>query len=125
VGACDAQLGCVAQPLGDGTPCSDSLFCTVNDTCTSGACGGEPNICAAPGDVCLMGTCNELTDSCTATPGPDGVACNDSNLCTAGETCNGGACNSGAPANQTTAARSRARATTPRRRSRTRSRPRP
>ncbi len=100
IGVCDPQFGCVQQPMNDGAACDDGLYCTVNDTCTNGSCGGQPNTCAAPGDVCLIGTCDEASNSCVAVPGPNGIACNDNNLCTVNEACNNGVCTNGAPANQ-------------------------
>ncbi len=100
VGTCDPQLGCVAMPQNDGTPCNDMLFCTIGDTCQGGTCVGAPNTCAAPGDVCMIGSCNENTDTCVAVPGNDGGACDDGNSCTSGETCASGSCVGGVPANQ-------------------------
>jgi hypothetical protein len=100
VGVCDPQLGCVAQPLNDGTPCDDGFYCTIDEHCTNGTCGaGLPNTCAAPGDVCLIGSCNEAQDTCVAVPGNNGGACNDGSSCTTGETCSNGVCGGGSPAN--------------------------
>ena len=98
-GTCDPQLGCVAEPLNDGTPCDDGFFCTVNDVCGNAVCAGVPNTCAAPGDVCMVGTCDEVANTCVAVPGNNGGACNDGNPCTANETCSNGACVGGVPAN--------------------------
>lgn len=100
VGVCDPQLGCVIQSMNDGTSCDDGLFCTISDTCSGGVCGGAPNPCAPPGDVCLVGSCNENLSMCTSVPGNNGGACNDGNLCSAGETCSNGVCGGGGPANQ-------------------------
>lgn len=100
VGVCDSQIGCVAMPQNDGTPCDDGLYCTITDACSSGICSGVPNTCAPPGDICLIGTCDENTNSCVAVPGNNGLACNDGSTCTAGEQCQNGACGMGAPANQ-------------------------
>lgn len=99
-GVCDPAVGCKAAPANEGGSCSDNLYCTINDKCSSGSCGGEPNTCAAPGDVCMIGACNESTDTCVAVPGNDGAGCNDGNDCTAGETCSNGACLGGQPANE-------------------------
>lgn len=100
IGVCDPQKGCVQQPAPDGTACNDGLYCMINEVCMGGLCAGQPNSCAAPGDVCLVGSCNEAQDQCTTVPGPNGIQCDDGNLCTMSETCNGGVCNGGAPANQ-------------------------
>lgn len=99
-GACDPVNGCLAVPSNENGPCNDALYCTIQDKCTAGSCGGIPNTCAAPGDVCMIGSCNEATDTCVSVPGNDGAACNDSNSCTAGETCAAGLCVGGMPANQ-------------------------
>jgi hypothetical protein len=100
VGVCDPQLGCKTMPVGDGSPCDDGLFCTIADTCNGGACAGAPNPCAPPNNPCLIGTCNELMQTCVAVPGNNGSACDDGNLCTSGETCSAGQCGAGAPANE-------------------------
>jgi hypothetical protein len=60
-------------PSKDGTKCDDGLYCTVNDVCKGGQCGGDPNTCAPPGDVCLIGTCDEGQKKCVAVPGNDGA----------------------------------------------------
>jgi hypothetical protein len=99
IGVCDPALGCLVKPQNDGTPCDDNLYCTVDDTCTAGQCSGIPNTCAAPGNICMIGSCNEAAKSCVAVPGNDGMQCDDGNLCTMGETCSNGSCKNGAAAN--------------------------
>ncbi len=99
VGVCDPKLGCLPTPKNDGAACDDGLYCTVDDSCTKGACGGVPNTCAAPGDVCMIGTCDEVAKSCVAIPGNDGKPCDDQNACTKSETCSGGTCGGGVAAN--------------------------
>src|SRR5262249_59496402 len=97
MGVCDPQSGCMVQPKNDGTPCDDGLYCTINDKCMGGACKGQPNTCAAPGDVCMIGNCDEVLKKCTAVPGNDGAPCDDKNACTTGETCSAGKCGGGVP----------------------------
>jgi len=62
--SCDAATGCLAggPDLPDTSACDDSLVCTVDDECTSGACGGRtltPADCddsdAATSDFCVEG----------------------------------------------------------------------
>jgi len=73
VGVCDeANDVCVAQPKPDGTVCDDGLYCTVNDACTGGVCGGAPRDCSALSDQCNVGVCDEANDVCVAQPKPDG-----------------------------------------------------
>ena len=98
-GVCDSGLGCIIQPLADGAACNDNLFCTVVDVCTNGQCKGQPNNCAAPGNTCMIGTCNEAQKSCVAVPGNNGTMCDDQNPCTEGSTCSSGNCIGGQPAN--------------------------
>ena len=100
VGSCDPQLGCVAEPKNDGDPCEDGFFCTVGDSCQGGICGGDPNPCVAPGETCLVASCDENADTCVAVPGNEGGSCDDGSACTSGETCSNGTCGGGAPANQ-------------------------
>jgi hypothetical protein len=99
-GVCDPVLGCVAKPKNDGAACDDGLYCTVNDVCKAGACSGAPNTCAPPGNVCMIGTCNEAQKSCVAVPGNNGNACSDGNPCHVSATCSNGNCLGGVPGNQ-------------------------
>src|SRR5262249_15504766 len=60
-GTCDPANGSCSTPnQPDGSACDDGLFCTVNDTCTAGACGGAARDCSAFADQCHEGTCNEI-----------------------------------------------------------------
>jgi hypothetical protein len=78
--------------LFDGTPCDDGMFCTVNDSCTGGACGGSGRDCSSAGNQCNAGVCNELLDTCEARPVEDGTSCNDGMFCNGVETCIAGEC---------------------------------
>ena len=91
---------CISIPTAEGLPCDDFQFCTINDKCSQGSCAGSPNPCAPPQNVCMIGVCNEALDTCTASPGNNGSACEDQNPCTSGETCSNGQCLGGQPANQ-------------------------
>lgn len=100
IGYCDPQAGCQKMVMSDGSPCNDFKFCTVQDQCVGGVCKGYPNTCgAAINDPCKTGVCNELQKTCVAVAGNDGAACDDNNLCTAGEACSAGKCVGGMPAN--------------------------
>lgn len=99
VGACDPEVGCYAKPANEGFTCSDGLFCTVQEKCQAGQCGGGiANPCAPPGG-CYIASCDEGSDQCTAIPGNDGQPCDDLSACTEGTTCLNGACINGAPSN--------------------------
>lgn len=58
----------------NGTTCNDGLFCTVNDTCTSGVCGGSPRNCSDPLE-CTNDSCDEVNDVCLNVPKTTGTAC--------------------------------------------------
>ena len=92
-GVCDPRTGaCSNPPKADGAPCNDGLFCTVNDTCTSGVCGGAPRNCATAADQCNNAVCNEAADRCDPVPKADGTSCNDGNTCTRTDSCRAGTC---------------------------------
>jgi cysteine-rich repeat protein len=73
-------------------PCDDGQFCTVNDTCGGGACGGTPRDCSLATDQCNLGVCNEVSDLCVPQPVANGAPCTDGDACTQTDTCQGGAC---------------------------------
>ena len=94
------KLGsCTTVPKNDGQSCNDFKFCTTNDHCQGGACSGDPNPCAPPSNACLIGVCNENSQSCIVTVGNDGSPCDDGNLCTGADKCSAGQCLAGLPAN--------------------------
>ena len=97
-GAC-AQGVCKSGPGNEGATCDDFLFCTVNDHCIVGACGGDPNTCG-PANGCFVFQCNEGLQTCPSVAGNDGAPCDDGNTCTAGTTCASGVCATGTPANE-------------------------
>jgi hypothetical protein len=67
------------------------MFCTENDVCTAGTCGGDALDC--PGDQCNDGFCDEANDTCAFDPAPfQGSACEDGQFCSVGEFCNAGTC---------------------------------
>lgn len=87
---CDGQGLC--QHINNTAPCDDGHFCTVNDTCQAGTCQpGTPRDCAPAADQCTDGVCDEANDRC-GTPKVDGTACNDGDLCTESDRCDGGVC---------------------------------
>ena len=107
VNVCNPATGdCVTQNAPNGTVCEDGNLCTVGDTCQSGRCqAGSPKTCPASTDPCKVNVCVPATGLCVTQNGPNGVPCNDNNLCTTGETCNNGTCQGGTqktcPAGQT------------------------
>lgn len=97
-GACNAGIcddaadSCVAQPVSDGTDCTDSLFCTVGETCMAGACNTMPRDCSAEDNDCNDGVCDEATGACVPQPVTDGTTCDDGVNCTESDECLLGNC---------------------------------
>ena len=85
--ACDPQQGCVEEPVADKTTCNDNLYCTVNDQCTAGKCGGAPRDCTSGAAVCQVASCNDVTNTCVYTDEPTGTACDDGDACTQDDRC--------------------------------------
>ena len=92
------QDGCVAAsglctfvPL-TGVACDDGNFCTIFDMCGLGLCISGPIRDCSDTDPCTLDTCDSVSGACLHSPGPDGMACNDGELCTAGDKCAGGVC---------------------------------
>ena len=82
--ACDPASGeCVAEAAEDGTPCSDSDLCTLDDRCAAGVCGGEDRNCS-DGNPCTLDVC-DVDGGCVhqSFVGP----CDDGDPCTKGEVC--------------------------------------
>jgi len=75
---------CSNSSVADGTLCDDGKFCTVNDRCTAGACGGEVRDCS-DGVACTQDSCDESADTCENTADhsycSDGLYCNGLEYC--------------------------------------------
>ncbi|MFN2426117.1 MAG: hypothetical protein ABR587_06685, partial [Candidatus Binatia bacterium] len=78
----------------DGTTCSDGLFCTINDSCSAGTCGGDVNTCD-DGEACTADSCSENKNKCEYSNAANGTSCDDGSACTTDETCTGGVCGGG------------------------------
>jgi alpha-tubulin suppressor-like RCC1 family protein len=89
---------CVHTAVANGTTCSDGNACTRTDSCQSGTCVGSNPVTCTASDAChLTGTCNTATGLCTNPEAPVGTPCSDSNVCTVGDVCMSGQCQSGNP----------------------------
>lgn len=89
--ACDAVGGkCIATPS-SGAKCDDGSLCTVEDTCASGKCTGAAKTCT-DGNGCFTSQCDTATGDCKTSKTYEGQPCDDSNVCTQGDTCVGNAC---------------------------------
>jgi len=82
---------CQLEP--DGQACDDGRFCTLNSTCSQGACvGGTPRDCA-DANSCTADRCDEPSAQCVHDAAIlDGTACDDGNACTQRDACAGGSC---------------------------------
>ena len=100
VDACDAEtLECVSDATAaTGQACdADGDGCTSDDTCLAGVCSpGPPATCEDPSGGCLAMTCTStgpVTFECGGVPLPKATACQDGNICTIDDLCDGeGAC---------------------------------
>ncbi|MGB0591606.1 MAG: hypothetical protein ACPGU1_18175 [Myxococcota bacterium] len=87
---CDLPSGlCLTVNFPDGASCDDGLGCTTEDACLGGACVGSERLCLDD-NPCTAGTCDEASDACVFTPVE--APCDDGQLCTLDDRCEGGAC---------------------------------
>ena len=91
---CDEQIGCYTHFQPAGTPCSDGNLCNGDEVCDGAyAClPGAPVVCGALDQCHAAGACDPASGACSNPAKPDGTTCNDSDLCTTGESCVAGAC---------------------------------
>ncbi len=85
--ACEQDEDCADQD--DGNACNGVLVCVDNE------CVIEPGSvveCAGQVGPCLENVCDPETGNCLDKWIANGTACNDSNACTANETCQQGSC---------------------------------
>ncbi len=85
----------IFTPVADGEPCDDGQVCTLDDACQSGVCLGDPIDCSTAGDQCNTAACdtNGVEPNCDIlAPVPDGLLCDDDNVCTLDDACQSGAC---------------------------------
>ncbi|NUN16022.1 MAG: hypothetical protein HUU55_20535, partial [Myxococcales bacterium] len=87
--SCDPVTGCENIPTPG--PCSDGDLCTTGDTCIAGSCVGTAVTCSDDNDVCTTDICDAATGLC-GVPAPDGLPCDDQDVCTLPDTCQNGFC---------------------------------
>ncbi len=91
VEACDAQKGgCVYGPAA--VLCNDGVACTSADACKNGVCAGKPD--CDDKQACTTDVCDLKTGACSFLALAP-TACDDGNVCTAGEACAAGKCTGG------------------------------
>lgn len=89
--ACLPATGCT-QTDDDNVPCDDDNPCTLGDTCASGACeAGAAKECKS-GQDCIAAVCSLVTGKCGFSNAPTGKGCDDDDLCTKADSCDGGLC---------------------------------
>ncbi|MBI5505584.1 MAG: hypothetical protein HY899_12350 [Deltaproteobacteria bacterium] len=92
-GVCNEdQDACATQPANEAGSCDDGNFCTVDDTCNAGLCGGGARDCSALDGECVVGVCNEAGDTCATQARPGGTQCDDGDACTSDDQCDAGVC---------------------------------
>jgi hypothetical protein len=97
-GTCVSATGVCTQPAKtDGSKCDDSNACTLSDTCQGGACkSGTPKTCTLLGPCYKLGVCDTKSGECSNPFADTTTTCDDGNLCTASDKCDGkGSCSSG------------------------------
>lgn len=88
---CDIyQHTCRTQPKMNGSSCSDSNACTINNVCNKGVCTGKTLTCAVDNE-CRTGFCQNGV-GCMYQNKPNGFSCNDRNPCTSQDECYNGLC---------------------------------
>ena len=76
----------------NGTACNDGNACTTVDRCDKGLCvGSSPVVCPSTGNACVKSFCDPNDGQCLKAVA-NGVACDDGNPSTTGETCVAGNC---------------------------------
>ncbi len=94
---CDANLGCVATNVADGTKCSITANCgAAGQQCKAGKCVATTKKCD-DGKPCTNDICNS-NGSCKYTNVAAGTSCGDMDVCNGEEVCNSsGTCGTGTP----------------------------
>ena len=89
---CDGKGGCKKTFYSSLVACNDSVACTKNDHCDGkGGCGGTLYSCT-PSQCQTTATCDGK-GGCIASSKAKGTACDDGNLCTWNDACDGaGSC---------------------------------
>ena len=89
---CNPQTGCAFVPNAD--QCDDQNQCTLGDQCANGWCMPGPAMECDDASLCTTDVCTP-EDGCTFTNNQ--VPCNDENMCTVNDACEGGECQGGDP----------------------------
>jgi MYXO-CTERM domain-containing protein len=82
--ACDAMTGCTHTPANQGGTCVDGNPCTSGDVCNAGVCAGTAVPCVALDECHQVGTCDDMSGTCSDPRKPDGAPCGTSGECMGG-----------------------------------------
>jgi hypothetical protein len=74
---CDTAASVTSWSSKDGAACDDGAFCTVNDTCSGGACAGTARVCADEIACNGVEACDEAGDACA----PGAPTCDTNEIC--------------------------------------------
>jgi hypothetical protein len=100
---CECMTDADCVPLDDGNACNGTLSCdTAKLPHLCKVAEGTVVSCpkpAGPDAACLQSDCDPLTGNCDLLPANEGAWCDDSEVCTAGDHCQGGKCVPGATVN--------------------------
>lgn len=91
--ACGATGGCTNTP-DDALPCEDASACSAGDFCAGGVCMPGPGDGCAESDPCVAVTCGDDGLTCELAL-LNGTGCDDGDVCTTTDTCQGGLCRAG------------------------------
>jgi hypothetical protein len=100
---CDCTVDADCGKFDDGDPCTGTLLCNQNslpyqcqvDPATVVKCDPPEG----PDAFCLASICNPESGTCETVSEHQGLACDDNDACTVGESCQDGACIGGVPTN--------------------------
>lgn len=94
IGTCNTSTGVCSNPIkSNGSNCNDGNACTQTDTCQSGSCtGNNPVTCTALDNCHNVGTCNTSTGICSNPIKTNGTSCSNGLYCDGAETCQNGVC---------------------------------
>src|SRR6185369_15500390 len=86
--SCDPSLGCRNAPIADGSSCTDFNVCNGVESCIQGLCRSNGSLNCNDLNLCTTDSCNPAL-GCQNPAAPAGTLCNDGNICTAGDHCDG------------------------------------
>ena len=77
---CDDTVDSCLTVDRDGAECDDGFYCTVDDECQGGACGGGTARLCEDIDACTLDSCDELNDTCVYPILPPSNTCSEAGL---------------------------------------------